>query len=198
MLRSHLLQLVKVAPALGVLAQVKRPRDPSAVGRGKLIEQSREISLPPQQLAKQPQPALMVATQERRTSLGEEQAVDMVVQLRPCRIAGLDPEEALEGLGEISGQGQSVPFGQENVLEVFDGLDAGAFHGEVADVGFLEQVNLDSAAGLVFLFLFGLLLQRRPELRGLAGQADVALERNLHLAALGTGLFRLPGLEGIE
>ena len=73
----------------------------------------------------------------------------MVVQSGPVRVANLDPQEALEGPREVASQDQSVGLGEEHVLEVLDGLDARSLHREVADLGLLEQVDLDPAVGLV-------------------------------------------------
>ena len=61
------------APPLGELAQLERPGDPAAIGRGELVEQAGIVSLPRQQLAEQPQPALAVARDQGRAPLGEEQ-----------------------------------------------------------------------------------------------------------------------------
>ena len=73
----------------------------------------------------------------------------MVVQAGPVGVADLDPQVALEGRREIPRQDQPVALGEQHVLEILDLLDARPLHLEVADLGFLEQVDLDLAVGLV-------------------------------------------------
>ena len=151
---------------------------------GQAIQENRGCA---QQLAQQPQPALVVACDQGRASFREKQAVDVVVQSGPAGVATLHSEKALERPGKVSSQHQPVALGQEDVLEVLDALDAGSLHGEIADFGILEQVDLHRAIRVVILVL-GSLLFWSLELRWFARQTDVALEGDLGLGSLEANL----------
>ena len=156
---------------------------------GQAIQENRDSA---QQLAQQPQPALVVACEQGRASLREKQAVDVVVQSGPTGVATLYSEKALERPGKVSSQHQPVALGQEDVLEVLNALDAGSLHGEIADLGFLEQMDLHRANRVVSLVLSSL-LSWSLELRWFARQTDVALEGDLGLGSLEANLGLRPG-----